>query len=68
MQTKSIRKIVRIAEEKCNGCGVCIPACAEGAIKIIDGKAKLVSDKYCDGLGACLGECPQGAITGEIKV
>jgi ferredoxin len=67
MKTKSIRKIVRIDEEKCNGCGVCIPACAEGAIKIIDGKAKLVSDKYCDGLGACLGECPQGAITGEIK-
>jgi len=67
MQTKSIRKIVRIAEKKCNGCGVCIPACAEGAIKIIDGKAKLVSDKYCDGLGMCLGECPQGAITIEER-
>ena len=67
MKTKNIRKIVRIDEEKCNGCGVCIPACAEGAIKIIDGKAKLVSDKYCDGLGACLGECPQGAITIEER-
>jgi len=58
-----IRKIVHIDEEKCNGCGLCIPNCAEGAIKIIDGKAKLVSDKLCDGLGACLGHCPQGAIT-----
>lgn len=59
----AIRKIVHIDEEKCNGCGLCVPACAEGAIKIIDGKARLISDKYCDGLGACLGECPQGAIT-----
>lgn len=59
----AIRKIVRFDEEKCNGCGLCVPACAEGAIKIIDGKARLISDKYCDGLGACLGECPQGAIT-----
>ncbi len=57
------RKIVHIDEEKCNGCGQCVPACAEGAIQIIDGKARLVSDSYCDGLGACLGECPQGAIT-----
>lgn len=57
------RKIVRIDEEKCNGCGLCIPNCAEGALKIIDGKAKLVSDVYCDGLGACLGHCPQDAIT-----
>lgn len=57
------RKIVHIDEDKCNGCGLCIPACAEGAIKIIDGKARLVSDKYCDGLGACLDECPRGAIT-----
>lgn len=56
------RKIVQIDEEKCNGCGLCIPNCAEGAIQIIDGKARLVSDKYCDGLGACLGTCPQGAI------
>ncbi|MDN5302031.1 MAG: hypothetical protein PWQ60_1545 [Thermoanaerobacteraceae bacterium] len=59
----ALRKIVKFDEEKCNGCGLCVPACAEGAIKIIDGKARLVSDKYCDGLGACLGECPQGAIT-----
>lgn len=58
-----IRKIVHIDEEKCNGCGLCIPNCAEGALKIIDGKAKLVSDVYCDGLGACLGHCPQDAIS-----
>lgn len=59
----AIRKIVNIDEEKCNGCGLCVPNCAEGAIKIIDGKAKLIADNLCDGLGACLGECPQGAIT-----
>ncbi|KRQ87819.1 Electron transport complex subunit RsxB [Caloramator mitchellensis] len=58
-----IRKIVHIDEEKCNGCGLCIPNCVEGALQIIDGKAKLVSDTYCDGLGACLGHCPQDAIT-----
>ncbi len=63
MTIKTMRKIVKIDEEKCNGCGVCVPACAEGALQIIDGKAKLISAKYCDGLGACLGECPQGAIT-----
>ena len=57
------RKIIRIDEEKCNGCGLCVPACAEGAIGIIDGKARLVAEKYCDGLGACLGECPQDALT-----
>ena len=57
------RKIVQIDEEKCNGCGLCIPNCAEGALQMIDGKAKLVSDKFCDGLGACLGHCPQDAIT-----
>lgn len=56
------RKIIHIDEEKCNGCGECIPNCAEGAIKIVDGKARLISDKYCDGLGACLGHCPQGAL------
>jgi len=56
------RKIIRIDEEKCDGCGLCVPSCAEGAIQIIDGKAKLVAEKYCDGLGACLGECPQDAI------
>lgn len=57
------RKIIRIDEEKCNGCGLCVPACAEGAIAIMDGKARLVAEKYCDGLGACLGECPQDALT-----
>jgi ferredoxin len=56
------RKIIEIDEEKCNGCGQCIVTCAEGAMEIIDGKAKLVADKYCDGLGACLGECPTGAL------
>ena len=55
--------VVKIDEEKCNGCGLCIPNCAEGALQIVDGKAKLVSDKFCDGLGACLGHCPQDAIT-----
>jgi len=58
----TVRKIVSIYEERCNGCGLCIPNCAEGALKIIDGKAKLVSDQFCDGLGACLGHCPQDAI------
>jgi Pyruvate/2-oxoacid:ferredoxin oxidoreductase delta subunit len=58
----SQRKIVEINESKCNGCGLCVPSCAEGAIQIVGGKARLVSDVYCDGLGACLGECPQGAI------
>ena len=58
-----VRNIVKIDEEKCNGCGQCVNACAEGAIKIIDGKAKLVSEIYCDGLGACIGHCPQDAIT-----
>ncbi|MFC1939234.1 ATP-binding protein [Chloroflexota bacterium] len=68
MTTKTLRKIVRIDEEKCNGCGGCVPACAEGALQIIDGKAKLISETYCDGLGACLGECPQGAITVEERI
>lgn len=58
-----IRKIIEIDEDKCDGCEQCIPACPEGAIRLIDGKAKLVRDFYCDGLGACLGHCPQGAIT-----
>jgi len=57
------RKIVKIDEEKCNGCGLCIPNCAEGALQIIDGKAKLIVEKFCDGLGACLGHCPQDALT-----
>jgi NAD-dependent dihydropyrimidine dehydrogenase PreA subunit len=58
-----IRKIVQIDEAKCDGCGLCIPSCAEGAIALVDGKARLSADALCDGLGACLGECPQGAIT-----
>lgn len=66
-RTKVMRKVVRIDEERCNGCGVCVPACAEGALQIVDGKAKLVSDRYCDGLGDCLGECPEGAITIEER-
>ena len=56
------RPMVLIDEELCNGCGDCVPSCAEGAIQIIDGKAKLVADNLCDGLGACLGDCPEGAI------
>ena len=60
---RQVRKIVKIDEEKCNGCGLCIPSCAEGAIQIIDGKARLIDDRFCDGLGNCLGECPQGAIS-----
>ena len=63
----AVRNIVKIDEEKCNGCGQCVTACAEGAIKIINGKAKLVSETYCDGLGACLGHCPQDAITIEQR-
>lgn len=61
--TKRRRRIIEIDDEKCDGCGLCVSACHEGAIQIIDGKARLVSDSYCDGLGDCLGECPQGAIT-----
>jgi Pyruvate/2-oxoacid:ferredoxin oxidoreductase delta subunit len=59
----AVRTVVQIDEDKCDGCGLCVPGCAEGALQIIDGKAKLVNDVYCDGLGACLGECPLGAIT-----
>ena len=59
---KEKRKIIEIDESRCDGCGLCVPSCAEGAIRVIDGKARLVADKYCDGLGACLGECPKDAI------
>lgn len=57
------RKIVNINEDLCNGCGSCVPKCAEGALQIRNGKARIIKEIYCDGLGACLGECPQGAIT-----
>jgi MinD superfamily P-loop ATPase containing an inserted ferredoxin domain len=59
---KAKRKIIQIDEKKCDGCGLCVPACAEGAIQVIDGKAKLVAEIYCDGLGECLGECPRDAL------
>lgn len=59
----AVRDVIEIDEDLCDGCGDCVTACAEGAIEIIDGKARLVSDIYCDGLGVCLGHCPQGAIT-----
>jgi len=61
------RNVVKIDEEKCTGCGQCVDACAEGAIELVDGKARLLSDAYCDGLGACLGECPADAITIEER-
>jgi Pyruvate/2-oxoacid:ferredoxin oxidoreductase delta subunit len=61
------RKVIRIDEDKCNGCGLCISACPEGALQIVNGKAKLVKDNFCDGLGACLGECPQQAMVIEER-
>ena len=64
---KAKRKIIKIDEEKCDGCGLCIPSCPEGALQIVGGKAKLVKESFCDGLGACLGECPQGALVIEEK-
>jgi ferredoxin len=63
----SKRKIIKIDPDKCNGCGQCIPNCPEGALQIIDGKARLISDLFCDGLGACIGHCPQGAINTEER-
>ena len=62
------RKIIKIDQELCNGCGLCIPNCPEGAIQMIDKKARLISDLFCDGLGACLGHCPEGAIMIEERV
>lgn len=62
-----LRKIIKIDEEKCDGCGNCVPECREGALQIIDGKARLISDLFCDGLGACLGNCPPGALTVEER-
>jgi len=59
---KTLRKIIEIDEELCDGCGECVPSCAEGALEIVDGKARIIADKLCDGLGACLGECPTGAL------
>lgn len=59
---KIMRKIIEIDEDLCTGCGECVPACAEGALQIVNGKAKMLAEKYCDGLGACLGECPTGAL------
>jgi len=67
ISTRQTRKIVLIDEEKCDGCGACVPDCAEGAIQVIDGKAKLMAENLCDGLGNCLGACPQGAISIEER-
>jgi NAD-dependent dihydropyrimidine dehydrogenase PreA subunit len=62
-----LREVVIIDEERCDGCGLCVPACEEGALKVVDGKARLISDRLCDGLGACLGHCPQDAIRIEQR-
>lgn len=63
----AVRKIIRIDEERCNGCGKCVDACAEGALEVREGKARVIKDLLCDGFGACLGECPQGALTIEER-
>jgi len=67
MNTTVTRQIVKIDEELCNGCGLCVSPCAEGAIEMIDGKAKVISDELCDGAGFCLGVCPTGALTIETR-
>ena len=67
MAMTAVRNIVRIDQDKCDGCGLCVPQCAEGAIRVVDGKARLVADNLCDGLGACLGTCPRGAIAVERR-
>ena len=67
MTSTVTRKVIRIDEAKCNGCGECITACREGALQLVDGKATLVKDDFCDGLGACIGECPRGALTFEER-
>lgn len=64
---RQVREIIRIDETKCNGCGICVPSCREGALRIVEGKARLVAESHCDGLGSCLGTCPQGAITIERR-
>lgn len=61
------RTMVKIDEELCNGCGVCISPCAEGALALIDGKAKVISDELCDGAGFCIGACPTGALSLEVR-
>ncbi|UTB31886.1 MAG: 4Fe-4S binding protein [Methanobacterium sp. ERen5] len=61
------RDVIRINEDKCIGCGDCIPGCPEGALQVVDGKARLISDLFCDGLGACIGTCPQDAIEIEQR-
>lgn len=67
MKSRKKRPVIKIDEEKCDGCGLCLPGCPEGALQIIDGKARLVKESYCDGLGACLGHCPRGALTIEER-
>lgn len=64
---KAKRNIIKIDEDLCNGCGICVEGCHEGALQLIDGKARIISELYCDGLGACIGECPVGAITIEER-